>query len=380
MKILHFGKSLDKKYGGPITGVYALAKENIRSGQIVEIATIDNPKNNSNETELRVINLGKSNYSVINRYYSYKWLRDNYNIYDAVIINGIWDISILIAYWVLKKTKTPYYIFPHGMLDPVFKRLYPIKNIKKYIAWVLIYSKACKYAKATLFTCDEELKTARNSFKPYELVESNIHYGVERPPLNSSTLTDLFYNSYPNLKNKKIILFLSRIHNKKGLDILIEAMPILLKKFINIHLIVAGDGDANYVSKLKSRAKVLQVHQSISWTGNVYEEDKWQLFYNSDVFCLPTHQENFGIAIVEALACGLPVVSTKHVNIWPTIEGYQAGIFGEDNLQDIVKNLSSYLTLRSDEALEMKKKSIICYNDNFSIVNFSKNFIRVICE
>ena len=379
MKILHFGKTFDAKYGGPVFGIISLSKENFKSGHQTFITSLDSI-NNDNSEFYKIIFLGRSNYKVINYYYLYTWLRNNYKNYDVIILNGVWELSLIIAYYVLKNTKTPYFIFPHGMLDPIFKKLYPIKNLKKYLSWLLIFNRAFKNSKGVFFTCDEELKLARNSFKPYKISEFNIKYGVEKPPPITAKLTTCFHNSYPNLKGKKIILFLSRIHDKKGLNILIDAMPILIKKISDIHLIVAGNGDSNYVSKLKSRAELLGADQKISWVGDVYGEDKWQLFYNADVFCLPTHQENFGIAIVEALACGLPVVSTKRVNIWPIIESCGAGFFGEDNLHDLVQNLSTFFTLGSEQASEMKQKAIECYVDNFTIEVFSKTFLKAISE
>ena len=118
MKILHFGKTIDPKYGGPVFGIMSLATENFKTGHQTTITSLDSI-NNDNSEFYKIIFVGTSNYKVINYYYLYTWLRNNYKNYDVIILNGVWELSLIIAYYVLKNTKTPYFIFPHGMLDPI---------------------------------------------------------------------------------------------------------------------------------------------------------------------------------------------------------------------------------------------------------------------
>jgi glycosyltransferase involved in cell wall biosynthesis len=142
----------------------------------------------------------------------------------------------------------------------------------------------------------------------------------------------------------KTILFLSRIHEKKGLNFLIEAASILKKELDGYKIVIAGEGDAAYIDTLKQMALQAGVHDIISFAGGVYGEEKWNLFRKADVFVLPTFSENFGIAIAEALASGTPVITTKGTP-WTDLVKYGCGWHTEIGTLPTVNALKEFLQL-----------------------------------
>ena len=145
-------------------------------------------------------------------------------------------------------------------------------------------------------------------------------------------------------KRTKTILFLSRIHEKKGINFLIEAASILKKELDGYQIVIAGEGDAAYIDTLKQMTWQVGVQNIISFAGGVYGEEKWQLFRKADVFVLPTFSENFGIAIAEALASGTPVITTKGTP-WADLVKYKCGWHTEIGTLPTVNALKEFLQL-----------------------------------
>ena len=153
----------------------------------------------------------------------------------------------------------------------------------------------------------------------------------------------------------KTILFLSRIHEKKGLNFLIEAASALKKELDGYKIVIAGEGDASYIETLKQMVLQAEVQDVVSFAGGVYEEEKWKLFRKADVFVLPTFSENFGIAVAEALASGTPVITTKGTP-WVDLVNYDCGWHTEIGTLPTVNALKEFLQL-DEKALESKGRN-----------------------
>jgi glycosyltransferase involved in cell wall biosynthesis len=380
-KILHVISSTDPKWGGPIVGINQLAKSLKKNGWEIDCVNNDMPslildKKNQN------INLYNQGPSILKYSFSLKlipWLKANYQNYNLVVINGIWQYTSFATWKVLAGKNIPYIVFTHGMLDPWFKSKYPIKHIKKTLYWWLIERKVLQDARYVVFTCEEEMLLARKSFKPYKINEYVIPYGINSAPTQSKSLRDHFLTKHQNLNGKKLVLFLSRIHEKKGCDLLIEAFSEFAKKDPNLHLVIAGPDNNNLSSKLKTQASKLLISDRITWTGMIEGDEKWGAYYAADVFCLPSHQENFGIVIAEALSCGVPVLITNKVNIWREIESAGAGIIEEDTLEGTKNALEKWLKLSPLEQLKTRQNAIECFNSNFEISLFARS-LEMICN
>jgi glycosyltransferase involved in cell wall biosynthesis len=232
---------------------------------------------------------------------------------DVVHFHTPWELSNLQLAAVVRKKKLPYIVSVHGMLDDYCMRQ---KGLKKR-AFLAIGGRAF-FAKATTvhFTAEAEKKQAC-PWIPGDYLPVVQACALDLEPYQSLPGPELALAAFPQLATpKQKILFLSRLHPKKGVELLLEAGGILRAQNRNFELIIAGPGEADYVQRLKKLATQLGLQDSTHFLGMVRGEIKLSLYELADVFVLPTHQENFGLVLPEALACGTPVVTTRGTDIW----------------------------------------------------------------
>lgn len=184
-----------------------------------------------------------------------------------VVVHGLWQYHSLATWLALKDCNVPYLIYPHGMIDPWFNRTYPVKHLKKILYWRLFENKVLRDAKSVLFTSEEEKNLARDSFRPYNISESVVSYGISAPKVNKSHAIRIFLESFPHLSDRKIILFVGRIHPKKGLDILIKAFSRVVSADPSLHLVIAGPDQVGFKIHLLNLANFLGVADCITWSG-----------------------------------------------------------------------------------------------------------------
>lgn len=394
MKILHVISSVDPKGGGPIEGIKQLnfpvrelgvqvdivCGDNDNAAYIAEIQALAASNATAGIPESNVIALGPS---YLGYGYTPKlipWLRAHAHEYDAVIVNGIWQYHSFAVWRALKGTATPYYVFTHGMLDPWFKHNYPLKHLKKWLYWPWAEYKVLRDARRVIFTCEDERLLAKESFWLYKAKEAVTAYGVANPPANSENLVSKFFAQYPQLQGKRIALYLSRIHEKKGCDLLIEAFAKVAQRDQNLHLVMAGPDQTGWVAKLKTQAEALGIAHRITWPGMLQGDMKWGAFYAAEVFCLPSHQENFGIVVAEALACGKPVLISNKVNIWREIEADGAGLVAEDTLSGTQYNLERWLNMTANQFNTMQAKAQPCFISRFHVQRAAGRLLEIIQE
>jgi glycosyltransferase involved in cell wall biosynthesis len=376
LKILHIIQSTDLNNGGPIRGILNLNSIYLNSGYSLDILTFNKDASKFDlPPNVRIINLNVL--KLFNYYYCKSltsWLEKNAKNYNKILLNGIWQNHSIHSSIVLKKLDIPYSIFPHGMLDPWSIRNSFFKRIKKTIYFYLFEYHVLKSAEFVIFTCEEECRLARSSFKFIKFNSKVIRYGMPPPPIQFAK-SKLLFKSYPMLKKRKIILFLGRVDKKKGLDLLIRAFAILYKNSDQFVLLIAGSGDIGYIKELKNISGSLGVSEKVIWMGMIHDELKWSTFYSSDIFCLPSHQENFGIAIVESLSAGLPVLISNKVNIFSEISKDKAGIIFEDNLEGILNALREWNKLPVKDLLCFKQNAKKCFKKNFLLQVLKNNLL-----
>ncbi len=166
---------------------------------------------------------------------------------------------------------------------------------------------------------------------------------------------------------KKLFLYLGRVNPKKGLDILIEAFARTAANDERFQLVVAGPDNAEWKAILEHQATGLGIANKITWTGLLTNEQKWGAFYASDVFCLPSHQENFALGVAEALACGLPVLISDKVNIWREIDSDCAGFVGNDDVAGTVQSLERWMCSPLMSGTPCDERAERCFDRNFKI-------------
>jgi glycosyltransferase involved in cell wall biosynthesis len=366
IRYLHVIHSIDPKDGGPVEGVRTLTAAAARLNYGVEVATLHPPRpHDVAHFECPIHYVGPSYLK-----YGYapnfaRWLKSNAERFSAIIVNGIWQYQSYCTWRVLRDSPTPYYVFPHGMLDPWFKRKYPLKHLKKLLYWPFAEYRVLRDARAVLFTCDEERQLARQSFGRYKVTERVVSYGVPVPDGDRGIQVERFLARFPELIDKRLLLFMGRIHPKKGCDLLIRAFASMQRQYPNAHLVLAGPDQVGWQAELEVLCRRLHISSSVTWTGMLREELKMGALHAAEALVLPSHQENFGVVVAEALSCSLPVLISDKVNIWREILEDHAGLVADDTLEGTTRVLQDWFSMSDAGRARMASNALMCFKARY---------------
>jgi glycosyltransferase involved in cell wall biosynthesis len=310
------------------------------------------------------------------------WLAARARDYDFILVNGIWQYSSLAVWRASRETRLRYGVFPHGMLDPWFKRRYPLKHLKKLLYWPWAEYRVLRDAAAVFFTSDEERLAARESFRLYHCNEEVLGYGIAPPPADLSTPLAAFERKYPALSAKNPVLFLGRVHEKKGCELLLQAVREIVSSLENagqqFHLIMAGPADDAYGLRMRELSRQLGLEAHVTWTGMLTGDLKWGAFRAAGAFILPSHQENFGVSVVEAMACGVPVLISDKVNIWREISTDHAGLVETDDLPGTIRLLRRWAGLTPAEKETMRTNALRCFEQRFHVAAVAAKLVETL--
>jgi len=379
MRILHVLRSVDPRGGGPMEALRHYGARVRGMGHEPEVLTLDDPgEPHLQDYPLPTCAIGPSHgrYGFNPRLRG--WLRQNVHRFDAVIVHGLWQYHGFGTWRALRQLGVPYFVFPHGMLDPWFKTTYPLKHLKKCLYWPWADYRLLRDARAVLFTSEEERRQARLSFSRYHVREAVVEYGTSTPPRDGPRLREEFLAQFPHLRGKRLLLFLSRIHEKKGCDLLIEAFARVAAADYALHLLIAGPDQTGWVTQLCTLARQFGVGERVDFCGMLRGDAKWGAFYASEAFVLPSHQENFGIAVAEALGCGLPVLLSDKVNIWREIDVDGAGLVAPDTADGTEQSLRRWLAMSVAQREAMRASAKECFERRFTAEATAKSLIHVI--
>uniref|UniRef100_UPI003F492749 glycosyltransferase n=1 Tax=Cupriavidus yeoncheonensis TaxID=1462994 RepID=UPI003F492749 len=382
MKLLQLLPSLDPQQGGTTECVQQMSRRLAVLGHHVELVTLDAPDApwlQDAGPAVHALGPSRGGYRYAPRLLP--WLRANAARFDAVIVNGLWQYHGFAAWMALRGSGVPYYVFPHGMLDPWFRTRHPLKHLKKWLYWPWAEYRVLRDARTVMFTAEEERLRARESFWLYRVREAVVNFGTARPPLDDGTLREAFLAAHPELRGKRLLLFLGRIHPKKGCDLLIEAFARVAGAEPALHLVMAGpdsSGAAQWLPTLRARAEALGVAARVSWPGMLRDDMKWGAFHASDAFVLPSHQENFGIAVAEALGCGVPALVSTRVNIWRELVRNGAGMSAIDTVDGTESMLRRWLATEPAERERMRARARVAFARHFTVEAMAADVLRVV--
>jgi glycosyltransferase involved in cell wall biosynthesis len=385
LRILHLIATLDPKAGGPVNSVRRIVGAYPQVNSQGEVLTLDAP----NAPFLRGGGLTVHALGPVGTKFGYTprlipWLMANRDRFDGVVVHGLWQYLGYAVHRVIAPHK-PYMIFIHGMLDPYFKRARPFKHLKKTIYWWLSEYWVLRHAHAALFTSDGEAKLATESFSPWRWNARVVPYGASPCPGDPTELRRTFLDCHPALRTptgnaRPFVLFLSRIHSKKGCDLLVDAFARIASQVPGLQLVFAGPDSLKLETGLVHQARNAGISDRVHFLGMLEGDLKWGAFCACQVFALPSHQENFGIAVAEAMACAKPVLLSDKVNIWEDIVSDGAGFSAPDDAAGTLSNLTRWLALDPQEQAAMGNRALACFERRYDMRANALGILRIFSE
>lgn len=332
MKVIHFIASIDKIGGGTTAYMQLLATQ--LKDYIELVVVTGNSPNPVKLSDIKVqfINLNPIRWFSIQKEFRYFLETEKP---DIVHINGIWTPQNWLFQKEAQRLGIKVILSPHGMLEPYILRRHPLK---KKIALALYQNQAVRNANYLHATAQSELNQIQKL--GYNQTAAVIPNGIDLSEIQPKT-------NWGTIQN---ILFLSRVHPKKGIEILIETIAQLMPNSLKIT--IAGEGDPNYIDKLKKQTQQKGVSQYFDFIGSVYGQQKWTLYKQADLFVLPTYSENFGIVVAEALATGIPVITTTGTP-WQELETHNCGWWVDISVENLILAITEAISTNSEELREM---------------------------
>jgi glycosyltransferase involved in cell wall biosynthesis len=352
VKILIAIASLSPKHGGPSKAAVEMAEALVERGHEVDIFTTD--QNGPGDrldvpTDRPIIRNGVAIHyfraEVLGiwpcvSYGFWRAVKERTASYDIVHLHSLWLFVGLVIGHYCRKYDVPYLIRPCGAMDPyIFRR----HRLRKWLLEWLYERRNFHYAAAIHFTTEEEMELAKLAadFLPF-------NKGVVVPlavrPEDYFELpgAGTFRRNFPEIGQRRILLFLSRMNFKKGLDLLIRAFGAVARERDDVHLVIAGP-DEGMGQKVRSWIDGEGLNERVTLTGMLQGEIKLAALRDAEAFILPSYSENFGISVVEAMACGLPVIISNKVNIWREVIAAQAGLVTACDYGDVARAIETVL-------------------------------------
>ena len=359
MKILSFVSSIDLSSGGPSRSVPMLVKGLAELGVDITLMTIHSENMNIHALEGTTAKL-----KVLEPSFSQKeiaqYLRDEK--FHLIQIQSMWDLPYHKVMVEARKQGIPYIVTPRGMLEPWSLSQ---KKWKKKLAW-WIYQRNDVQKAACVFTT-AKMEANHVSELGITTFKSVIPNGIETDAYPCKTSIDVV---------KKQVLFLSRVHVKKGIELLFEVWKLIHPDYADWQLLVIGNGEAEYIHSLENRVETLGLKDSVKILPPVFGDAKIKVYQESALFCLPSYSENFGMVIAEAMSCGTPVITTTNCP-WNILNDTKTGWCIDLSVENIESTLREALAMSPVDLYEMGQKASKMIYDNFDYRCVTRNTLRL---
>lgn len=264
----------------------------------------------------------------------YRALRARIPQVDVVHIHSLYLFHTWAAARIARAAGKPYIVRPHGTLDPY---LWQRHRARKSLLEALFQNRVLRHAAAIHYTTAEEMQLAA----PYVHGAPGvvIPNGIETEEYARLPAPGTFRTSHPEIGQRRIVLFLGRLNFKKGLDLLIPGFARVADRH-DLHLVLAGPDDG-MADKVRGWIAEAKIGTRVTFAGMLTGAAKLAVLADSYCFALPSYSENFGIAVVEAMACGLPVAISDKVNIWREVVDAGAGLAGPTTIEEVARQLDA---------------------------------------
>lgn len=373
MNILHVISTMSNRYGGPVSVLRSLSKEQARRGHNVTICTtnLDYPRG---ILDVRT-DVGISENGVVIWYHALdfrplhvsidfaRWLLRNINDYDIVHVHGLYRFTPTFGAAVARRMGVPYLIKPHGSLDP-----YMYKQSAYSVSLKRLYERLFDFpnlnrAGAIQFTSDEEAQRA--AFLGLSAPPVVVRSGIDWTEYSVLPRRGVFRRGLGIRPEQPLILFLGRLNFKKGLDVLVPAFSEVIKRLPDARLAIVGPDNEGLGDEVRRWCANSGVQQNVVFVDHISGEETRQAYVDADVFALTSYTENTGMTVVEAMACACPVVISDQVNIWPVIKEAGAGFVVPLDIQQISEALANVLR-NKDLAARMASAGRVLAEERFS--------------
>jgi glycosyltransferase involved in cell wall biosynthesis len=389
MKILHLVTNLSPNYGGPVKACIETCEQLARSGDEVSIYTtnLDFPAGKL-DVQLNEPVMSKgveiSYFSIQFTPYVVSWglaraLYKNIKKFDLVHIHGLYRFPQAIGAFLARRARVPYIVRPHGSLDPYLFNQSNRRRRKRLYEW-LIENRNLNGASAIQFTTQDEMElVAPLKLRAPAIVVPN---SLNIDQYNTLPEFGLFRKKY-KLEGKQIVLHYGRITEKKGLDIVVRAFAKASKHIDDACLVIAGPDNEGYSSVVRNWIAEENIGAKTVFTGMLQGEQSLEVLRDADIFVLPSYSENFGMAVVEAMACRLPVIISNRVNIWREVEQAEAGFIIDCNIEELSEALCN---LFDNDALKVtmgrsgKRLVEHLYNDKVVTEDLRRNYKQILAN
>jgi glycosyltransferase involved in cell wall biosynthesis len=382
MRILHVNPTAGLAYGGPVVWVFEASAVMAEQGIKNVLLTADAPDSEAVRMSLmETVGVGPGTMGAFAKCDALpQWIEDHAAEFDLVVFHAIFTHSSWAGHKAALRAGLPYAVFTHGMLDPWFNRQYPLKRLKKQLTWRTGPYPLLKNAKRVIFTNEPEKRLAAESFSPYQVNPAVIRFGTGAPRFDQAAAEMALNEALPELDGRRYFLYLSRIHPKKGADLLVEAYADVVGDDDEWRLVVAGPEEPGFGEEVRRRVKVRGLQDRVLFPGLVRGDLKWGLMSRAEAFVLPSHQENFGLVIAESLAVGRPVFITPQVNIWEQVEKGGGGLVRPDTREGACAMLRDWQAMPPEAQAEMSQRAKRIFADCFEVRNSAADFAAVAKE
>ena len=380
LRILRVISTMTPSAGGPREGLIRSSEALARLGCRTEVVTCDSP----DAPWLRGLPMTVHALGPHTRRYHFAhrlvpWLKANRDRFDVAIAHGIWNFASVGTWLGWRDGRMPYLVFTHGMLDPYFGAAQPWKWRAKQLFWWALEGRVLRDAAAVLFTTEEERRLAAQAFgERYR--PRVVAYGTADIAGDAAAQVAAFRRQVPALADRRFLLVLGRRHPTMGCVLLLRAFAAVASADPELDLVIAGPDETGWRPKLEGLAAEFGIASRVHFPGPLAGDEKWGAFRACEAFVLPSHQENFGIVVAEAMAAGKPVLITDKVNIWREVEGSGAGLVAPDDLPGITALLERYLATEAAERARMGASARAAFLERFSIAGAASDLMRAIEE
>ena len=390
MRVLHVISNLNSKAGGTFTAVRDIAIAQAKSGLYVSVCTTYRGVDEFLDLEkLRILflNSGIALYTfkavspMLVSWKLYKWLNGRRD-FDCLHLHGLYRLPTSIAAYFAYKNKIPYLMTPHGSLVPFLYKQ------SRYGYWGLRLKRLYEYilekhnldrASAIHFTSHEEALDAGvlNIKAPFVVLP----IGIDWQSYESLPQFGSFRQLAKLDSDTPLILFLGRVDFKKGIDLLVHSFAQVLKKIPRARLAIVGPDSSGYLQKVHMWCKELNIYREVIFINHLEPAKVKEAYVDANVFILPSYNENFGITVIEAMACKCPVIISDQVNIWREIQNGSAGIVIQLNVDRLTKAVMKILN-HPEEAKSMGASGRILARDQYDwnsiVARFAELYVSMI--